>query len=88
MLIIQLIDYKWDEAAPFPSIGTLAKRMGNSPRHVRDTMKKLEDLGYLKRIARAYGGSNMIDLSGLFSALEKLQAEDAAKVDQAAVGVQ
>lgn len=81
MLVIQLMDYKWDESAPFPSLSTLAKRMGLSTRYVRETVKRLEDLGYLKRVARAFGGSNAIEFHGLFAALEKLQAEDAAMAD-------
>ncbi len=87
MLVIQLIDYKWDAAAPFPSLSTLGERMGLSTRHVRETMKRLEGLGYVKRVPRAFGGSNAIELSGLFTALEKLQAQDAERVDAAAAGV-
>ncbi|MEQ9150888.1 MAG: helix-turn-helix domain-containing protein [Parvibaculum sp.] len=83
MLIVQMFDFKWDKAAPFPSLGTIARRMGISVRQVRDIVKRLEGLGYLKRVPRKYGGSNAIEFSGLFKALETLQSEDASTLDDA-----
>jgi hypothetical protein len=55
VLIIQLHDFKWDDRHPFPTVGTLAVRLGVTPRHVRDTMKALQERGYLLRIPGARG---------------------------------
>lgn len=77
MVVIHVMDFKWDEKHPFPTVGTLATRMGVSVRHVRDTLKALQDRGYLTRIPGARGGANRYDLDGLFKALETLMDADA-----------
>ena len=69
MLVVHLLSYKWDEQLPFPSMTTLAGRMGCSPRYVRKLCESLESVGYLKRNGRI-GMSNQFDLSGLFARLE------------------
>ncbi len=76
VLIIQLHDFKWDDRHPFPTVGTLAARLGVTPRHVRDTMKALQERGYLLRIPGARGGANRYDLGGLYQALEALMDAD------------
>src|SRR5690349_17521061 len=45
MLLVHLMDHKWDERAPFPTVSKLAERMGLSARGVRNAMKNLEDSG-------------------------------------------
>lgn len=84
MLIIQLVDFKWDEKMPFPTVGLLAQRLGVSTRHVRETFKALEGRGFVRRVPGARGGANRYDLTGLFAALEALQASDAEKRDEQA----
>lgn len=77
LLIIHLMDYKWDDRAPFPTLTTISKRMGLTVRAVRSAVKNLEDLGYLKRERSRSGGPNRYHLQGLFKALEELQSRDA-----------
>lgn len=84
MLIIQILDFKWDEKLPFPAVGTLAERLGVSARHVRETIKELEERGFLKRLPGARGGANRYELTGLFVALEALQTQDAEARDNRA----
>lgn len=71
MLIIQLLDFKWDERAPFPTVKRIAMRMGLSVRMIRTAMKNLEDGGYIRRDPMSDGGPNRYYFEGLFTALEK-----------------
>lgn len=82
LLVIHIMDYKWDDAMPFPTVGKLAERMGISRRHVRDTLRGLEQRGVIARIPGARGGANRYNLDGLMTALETLMAEDADKREQ------
>jgi DNA-binding MarR family transcriptional regulator len=75
MLVIQLMDFKWDERAPFPSVGRLAKRMGLTPRAVRAALRSLETSGFIKREYSHDGGPNRYHFGGLFAALERLLGE-------------
>lgn len=70
MFIIQLMAYKWTEAAPFPSYKTLAKRMGVTDKMVRRYAAAVEAKGYLVREGRI-GRSNSFNLSPLFEALRE-----------------
>ncbi len=79
MVIIHLMDHKWDARAPFPTVSTLATRMGISTRAVRETIRNLETSGYLRRVPMSNGGPNRYQLEPLFSALERLMDEDVAK---------
>jgi hypothetical protein len=75
MFVLQLMAFKWDEAAPFPSYTTLAKRMGITDKQARRYAKSLEEKGFLIRTARV-GSSNSFDLQPLFNALaDALKAE-------------
>jgi len=79
MLVIHLMRYKWDEDEPFPSFKTLGRKMGITPTAVRNHARSLEKgKGYLRRIMQI-GRPNRFDLKPLFVALEKLQAQEAAK---------
>jgi len=81
MLVVHLMSFKWSDAAPFPSVPTLASRMGRSPRYIRKMIERLETLGYLARHDRP-GMSNLFSLEGLFRALElKLVPEPIAIAD-------
>jgi DNA-binding MarR family transcriptional regulator len=75
MLVVQLVDFKWDHRAPWPTVGLLAERMGISKRQVRSVLERLEKCGYVVREARQYG-PNRYHLQGLFQALEELMADD------------
>jgi hypothetical protein len=72
MLLIHLIDHKWDERAPFPTVARLATRLGLSTRMVRGALKNLEDNGYVRRDPMPNGGPNRYHFDGLFRALEAL----------------
>jgi DNA-binding transcriptional ArsR family regulator len=75
MTVIQLLDYKWDKRAPFPTVGALADRMGLKPRTVRAAIKNLEGLGYVRRVALRQGGANRYIFDGLFKVLERMMDE-------------
>ena len=72
MLIIQLMKHKWDKEHPYPSFGTLARRMGMTPTSVRNHARNLEKKGCLRRIHRQ-GSTNQFDLTPLFHKLEQLR---------------
>jgi DNA-binding MarR family transcriptional regulator len=79
MFVLQLMSFKWNEKAPFPSYKTLAQRMGITPEMARRHAKSLEDKNLLTRIKRT-GQSNAFDLRLLTEALEAaLQQAQIAK---------
>jgi DNA-binding transcriptional ArsR family regulator len=78
MLVIHLVDHKWSADAPFPTTGTLAKRMGISQRQVRHTLKRLEDLGFVLRERPSMSSANRYRLEPLFAKLEALIDQDVA----------
>ena len=80
LLLLHLLDYKWDEKAPWPSLAVLARRMGVTRRAARMTLAKLEEKGLLRR-AMPTGAirTSRYHIEGLFEQLEALQAGDEAK---------
>ena len=74
MLVIQIMDFKWDAKDPFPSCKLLAQRMGVGDKRVRRLAQSLEGKGYLRRKMRM-STTNQYDLNPLFDAL--LQAMEA-----------
>ena len=80
LFIIQLMDFKWTKAAPFPSYNTLAKRMGLSDKAVRRHAATLESKRYLQRIQRV-GATNQFDLSKLFDALATAKEKHRKQTD-------
>jgi Helix-turn-helix domain len=70
MFIIHLMQYKWDEASPFPGYKRIAKFMGVSDKMVRRYALSLQQKGYLIRVARR-SKTNLFDLRRLFDALER-----------------
>ncbi len=76
MVLIHIFDHKWDARAPWPTVNTIARRMGISDRQVRSILKRLEDLGYVRRDPFPNGGPNRYHMDGLISALEKMMDED------------
>src|SRR6266478_5269570 len=60
VFILQLMSFKWNETAPYPSYGTLAVRMGITTEMARRHAKSLEEKGLLKRVTRT-GQSNAFD---------------------------
>jgi hypothetical protein len=81
MTLIQIMDHKWDERAPWPTVGALATRLGVSERTVRATIKRLEELKYIQREYAPHGGPNRYHLDGLFKALEEMMDADLAAQD-------
>lgn len=75
VFILQLMSFKWDENAPFPSYNTLAQRMGITPEMARRHAKSLEHKGLLRRVKRT-GRSNAFDLQPLSAALESFLNEN------------
>jgi len=74
MFIIHVMQHKWDKAAPYPSFGLIAKRMGVSAEAVRLLARSLDKKGYLYRQKRV-AQTNKFYFDGLFAALEKLKAD-------------
>jgi hypothetical protein len=79
-LLVQLADYWWaHDRKPYPSIKTLAQRLGLGSRQVRRYIEQLEKAGLVRRVERkaAHLGrlSNEYDLSGLVEKLKKLEPE-------------
>lgn len=75
MFILELMSFKWNTNAPFPSYNRLAKRMGVTAKQLRRYAAQVEAKGYLKREARI-GSTNAFDLQPLFDALAAaLEAE-------------
>ena len=81
MVVIHLMDHKWDSRAPYPTLGRLAERMGLSTRAVRSALQTLQGLGYVQREASPSGGPNKYHLEGLFNALEALMDGDVVARD-------
>jgi Helix-turn-helix domain len=74
MFVLQLMSFKWNENAPFPSYKTLAQRMAITTEMARRHAKSLEGKKLLIRVKRT-GQSNAFDLRPLSSALELLLSE-------------
>ena len=70
LFVLHLMEFKWDQAAPFPSYGTLARRMGISVKMARRYGQALELKGFLRREIRT-GNTNLFDLTPLFDKLLK-----------------
>jgi hypothetical protein len=87
MLVIQLLDFKWGEDAPFPKVDTIGKRMGITGRSVRTLLARLIGLGFLRREIRVHKSSRY-HLDGLFEALEELYDALAEKDDGTPKGTQ
>jgi len=76
VFIQQVWSYWWDEALPFPSVSTLAARMGKTQRQIQHYIGHLRALGLLRVVGRrdAGGGqlSNAYDLRPFLRAVEDL----------------
>jgi hypothetical protein len=70
LFVLQLMTFKWDEAAPFPSYDRIAKAMGVTHKMVRRYAQRLQRKGYLRREFQMRA-TNKFDLTGLFRALSK-----------------
>jgi len=76
LILLHLASYWWKpDENPWPSKGTIADAIDVDPRTVQRSIKKMEDLGYIKRIMRkAKVGDNLsneYDLRGLTKAAQK-----------------
>ena len=79
--MLHLASYWWKpKSNPWPAKNTLADALDVDARTVQRSIKKMEDLGYVQRIARIsrYGDnlSNEYDLSGLVKAIKNLAEEE------------
>ncbi len=75
MFVIHLMQYKWDAGAPFPSLSTIARKMGISAQAARSYARSLERKEYLFREMQI-GETNRFHLKKLFDALERLASQD------------
>lgn len=83
VFLLQLMSFKWDASAPFPSYKRIAAQMGVSEVYVRKLARALEDKQLLIRHARE-GTTNEFDLRPFFEALKELGARIDAEKKQAA----
>lgn len=81
VLVLHLCTYRWDRKAPFPSIATLAARMGKTPRQIQHYVEQLRAKGLLQVVTRRGTDnrqlSNAYDLAPLLARLA-LQTAGAA----------
>jgi len=75
LVVIHLASYRWTADAPYPSLKSIAERMGLSQRAVRKAVTRLEDLGYLRREERS-GFANRYHFDGLIRVLEEMKAAE------------
>jgi hypothetical protein len=73
LVLLQLVYNWWEkDKPPFPSMQTMARRLGVSERQVQRAITDLEKKDIIKRVKRAQGNlraSNAYDMSGLVSIL-------------------
>lgn len=80
-VLLQIVSHKWGTEAPYPSLHTIAERMGLDVRSVRRAVKSLEGLGLLRRERRMLGGTNRYHIDGLVQRLEQLMQQDVEATD-------
>lgn len=83
LICLHLASHWWKpDENPWPSKGKIADALDVDPRTVQRAIKKMEGLGYIKRIARRAGVgdnlSNEYDLRGLVKAIQSLADEQLA----------
>jgi DnaD-like protein len=78
MFVLHLMQFKWDEKAPFPGYKTLAGQMGISHKMARTHARSLEIKKLLRREMRV-GQTNRFDLGPLFDALAKATQQEAKR---------
>jgi hypothetical protein len=71
MFVLHLMQFKWDDEAPFPGYKRIATQMGISHKMARTHAKSLETKGLLKREIRV-SQTNRFDLTPLFDALNRV----------------
>lgn len=81
LILLHLASYWWKPSEnPWPAKGTIADAIDVDPRTVQRAIRKMEDLGYVKRIQRkAKAGDNLTnqyDLRGLVKVATKLAEEE------------
>ena len=78
-VLLHVIEHWWDaDKNPWPSKGTIARRMGKSSRQVQRYLTELEKAGYVKRIARFSARrqiNNEYSCDGLIAALNNLHRQ-------------
>jgi DNA-binding MarR family transcriptional regulator len=82
MFVLHLMEFKWSEAAPYPSYRILAERMGCSDKLVRRHARSLEEKKLLRRKQRR-ATTNLFDLTPLFDALLNAIERDRAEMEAA-----
>ena len=78
LFVLQLMTFKWDSAAPFPSYKRIADAMGVTDKMARRYAQGLQKKGYLFRQYQERA-PNKFDLTGLFEALTHTTSSSAEK---------
>lgn len=71
---LQVMSFKWDDEAPYPSYGRVARQMGVSETYARKLARSLEDKDLLIRRPRE-GTTNKFDFRPLFMQLAEIGEE-------------
>lgn len=82
VVLLQLASVRIGSRPPRIALTTVAKRMGVSTRTVREAVRTLEGLGYLRRIPDTNGGANRYDFTPLIEKLEAMMDDDADAAEQ------
>ena len=69
MVVVHIMRHKWDEKCPYPSLKSIAAKMGVSDQSVRSKVRALDGKGYLGRFYHK-GERTRYDMTPLFTALE------------------
>lgn len=69
-LVLQILRYSWDGTLPFPSVRTLGKKAGKSPKTIQLRLRTLRAKGLL-RIVRRPSQTNLYDFGPLFDKLRE-----------------
>jgi len=85
LFVLQLMTFKWEDAAPFPSYGRIAKTMGVTDKMARRYAQSLQRKGYLMRQYQKRA-PNKFDLTRLFDALAEVRLETASEGRGASAG--
>lgn len=86
-IILHLVQYWWiPDNLPHPSVATIAKAIGVTPRTVQKRIKALEELGLMKREERRYtqkgSVTNLYSFDGLIAAATPFAEEKLAAAEK------
>lgn len=67
-VLVQILQYRFDDGMPYPSLQSIAKRSGLAVSSVRRNIRTLEEKGLIRRLSRI-GSTNLFDVQPLIETL-------------------